>query len=163
ESALDEESEARMAALMDLVRGIRNVRAEYNVQAGRRIDATVAAGALRPVLEGRSELLVSLARLNAETLEIAGTAEAPPQSASVVAGEMVAYLPLAGMVDLEAERERLRKNLEELEGHIESSRKRLAGPFSEKAPEHIVEQARERLAEMEAEADQIREQLARLS
>ncbi|MFP4344950.1 MAG: valine--tRNA ligase [Anaerolineales bacterium] len=169
-SRLDEEAEAQMALLMELVRGIRNVRAEYNVEAGRRIAAVVAAGAAAPVLSARRDVLVTLARLDPEALEILraaeppreAEAEPPAQSASVVAGEVVAYLPLAGMVDLEAERARLSKALENLEGRIRGSRKKLAGPFAEKAPPEIVERERERLAEMETEAEQVREQLARL-
>jgi valyl-tRNA synthetase len=75
----------------------------------------------------------------------------------------VTYLPLAGMVDLEAERGRLRKDLENLENRIAGSKKKLAGPFAEKAPAQVVARERERLAEMEAEAAQVREQIGRLS
>ncbi len=159
---IDLEAEARMGLLMELVRGIRNVRAEYHVEAGKRIAAIVAAGALASVLEARREVLVMLAHLDSEALEIVPAAEPQAQAASVVAGEVVAHLPLAGMVDLEAERERLAKALSNLQGRIAGSRKKLAGPFAEKAPPEVVQRERERLVELEAEAAQLREQLARL-
>ena len=85
------------------------------------------------------------------------------KSASTVTGDIVTYLPLAGMVDLAAERERLQKSLTELQERIATSEERLAGPFAEKAPPHIVERERDRLAEMQSEAAQVREQIERLS
>ncbi|MBN2390366.1 MAG: valine--tRNA ligase [Anaerolineae bacterium] len=161
-SLLDDEVEAQMALLMDLIRGIRNVRSEYNVEAGRRVAATVAAGENAPVIEARRSVLTFLAHLNAEVLEIVAACEPVAQSASVLAGDVVVYLPLAGLVDLDAERARLQKALENLEGRINGSRQRLSGPFAEKAPADVVQRERERLGDMETEAAQVREQLARL-
>ncbi len=160
-ACLDDAAEAQMSALMDLVRGIRNVRAEYNVEPGKRIPAIFAAGELASVLDARRSVLELLARLDGAVLTITKQAAAPEQSASVVVGDAAAYLPLAGLVDLDAERARLRKTLAQLEGHIQGSRARLAGPFAEKAPADVVAAARERLLEMETEAGQLREQLAR--
>jgi valyl-tRNA synthetase len=159
---LDDAVEAQMGVLMDLVRGIRNVRAEYNVEPGKRISAILAVGELAPVLQARRPMLELLARLDGAALTITAQAEAPAQSAAVVVGDAAAYLPLAGLVDLDAERARLQKALAQLEGHMQGSRAKLAGPFAQKAPAEVVEGARQRLAEMEAEAAQLREQLARL-
>ncbi|MBN1877583.1 MAG: valine--tRNA ligase [Anaerolineae bacterium] len=160
---LDAAAEVQMMLLMDLTRGIRNVRAEYNVEAGKRVAAWVAAGTLATTLTDREPVLVSLARLDAEKLEIVETLEPVAQSASVVVGDVVVYLPLAGLVDLEAERERLQKALANLENRIASSEKRLAGPFAEKAPVAVVESERQRLMEMQTEATQLQEQIMRLS
>jgi valyl-tRNA synthetase len=162
-SRYDAQAEAQMALMMELIRGIRNARAEYGVPAGKRIPAVVAAGAARAGLDERRALLESLARLDGSALTITNTCEPVAQSAAVVVGDVVAYLPLAGMVDLEAERERIRKALSGLEGRIESSAARLAGPFAQKAPVAVVARERETLAAMEAEAAQLREQLARLA
>ena len=159
---LDDEAEAQMALLMDLIRGIRNVRSEYNVEAGRRITATVAAGASAPVLEARRSVLTFLSHLDADTLSIVAACEPLARSASVVVGDVVVYLPLAGLVDLDAERARLQKALDNLEGRINGSQQRLAGPFAQKAPADVVQREREHLVEMETEAAQVREQLARL-
>ncbi len=159
---LDDVAEAQMGVLMELVRGIRNVRAEYNVEPGKRIPALIVAGELAPALEARRPVLELLARLDPATLTLTAQAEPPAQAASVVVGDAAAYLPLAGLVDLDAERARLQKALAQLEGHIQGSRAKLAGPFAEKAPADVVVAARQRLAEMEAEAAQLREQLGRL-
>jgi valyl-tRNA synthetase len=163
EARLDETAETQMALLMDLVRGIRNTRAEYHVDPGKRIGALLVAGERAPVFEARRDVLITLARLDENGLEIVESAAPPEQSAPVVAGELVAHLPLAGMVDIEAERERLQNALEALEGRIRGSEKKLAGPFAEKAPADIVAQERERLAERKREAEHLQEQIARLS
>ncbi len=158
----DENAEAGMALLMEIVRGIRNVRAEYNVQAGKRIPAIIAAGEALTLLEARRPLFVFLARLDESLLQIVPESEKLPQAATVVVGEVVTYLPLTGMIDLEAERARLHKKLAAVEKRIASSRARLNGPFAHKAPAHVVEAERRRLAEMESEAAQLRENLATL-
>ena len=160
---LDDEAEAQMAVLMDLIRDIRNVRAEYNVPAGKRIAATVVAGALTPVVAARQEILTFLAHLDTERLDLVPACDPLANSASVVSGEVVAYLPLAGLVDLDAERARLQKDLDALEGRIAGSRARLDGEFAQKAPAPVVAREREKLAEMEGEAAQVREHLSRLT
>ncbi|MGC9469770.1 MAG: valine--tRNA ligase [Anaerolineae bacterium] len=163
EDWVDTIAEEQMGAMMDLIRGIRAVRSEYNVEAGRRIAATIAAGELARVLSRNRDVLTFLARLDPEQVAILESSEPLEKSASVVVSDMVAYLPLAGMVDLDAERARLRKELANLESRIAGSQERLAGPFAEKAPDHIVQRERDKLAEMEAEAEQVREQIARLT
>jgi len=160
---LDDEAEAQMGVVMDMVRGIRNVRAEYNVAAGKRVAATVAAAGLVGVLDENREVLVSLARLDAAKVTIVGRCEPLTQSASVVVGDVVIYLPLAGMVDLAAERARLEKELSNLTQRIGGSEKRLAGPFAERAPTNVVQRERDKLAEMKVEAEQLAEQIVRLS
>jgi valyl-tRNA synthetase len=96
-------------------------------------------------------------------LDLVPACEPLANSASVVSGEVVAYLPLAGLVDLDAERARVQKDLDALEGRIAGSRARLDGEFAQKAPAPVVAREREKLAEMEGEAAQVREHLSRLS
>ncbi|MCJ7551379.1 MAG: hypothetical protein MUQ30_17045, partial [Anaerolineae bacterium] len=162
-SRLDEEAEAQMGVVMDMVRGIRNVRAEYNVAAGKRVAATVAAAGLVGPLDEDRAVLVSLARLDAAKVTIVESCEPLTQSASVVVGDVVIYLPLAGMVDLAAERARLEKELANLTQRIAGSEKRLAGPFAERAPADVVQRERDKLADMKVEAEQVAEQIVRLS
>jgi len=160
---LDDEAEAQMGVVMELVRGIRNVRSEYNVAPGKRVAATVAAAGMAGALAENRDVLVSLARLDAAQVTIVEACEPLAQSASVVVGDVVTYLPLAGMVDLAAERARLEKELAGLTQRIAGSEKRLAGPFAEKAPAHVVQQHRDNLAAMKVEAEQVAEQIVRLS
>jgi len=160
---LDDEAEVQMSVVMDMVRGIRNVRAEYNVAAGKRVAATIAAAGMAGALDQNRDVLVSLARLDAAKVTIVESCEPLTQSASVVVGDVVIYLPLAGMVDLAAERARLEKELANLTQRIAGSEKRLAGPFAERAPADVVQQHRDNLAEMKVEAEQVAEQIGPLS
>ena len=72
------------------------------------------------------------------------------------------YLPLAGLVDLEAERERLSSKLAEIEGRIARSEGLLAGEFAQKAPEHVVQRERDKLADLQTEQAKLKERLAAL-
>jgi len=159
---LDPDAEERMALLMELIRSVRNVRAEYNVEPGRRIPALFAAGPWAGLLRQQRAILASLAKLDPEGLVIEAEMEPPDQAATVVVGDVVGYLPLAGLVDLEAERARLSKELADVEARIARSEGLLAGEFARKAPPHIVQRERDKLADLEATRRQLQERLERL-
>jgi valyl-tRNA synthetase len=162
EALLDSEAEAQMAVMMNLVRGFRNLRAEYNVTPGKRIPALIAAGDAAAWLDAQRPLLCSLAKLDANQLTIQPTIQPPDQSATVVVGDVVGYLPLAALVDLDAERERLAKDLADIEGRIARSQGLLGGDFAQKAPDHIVQRERDKLADLQAEQAKLKERLAAL-
>ena len=162
---LDGEAEAGMELLMDLIRQIRNARAEYDVTPGRPISAIVAAGARLPMLEAQRSLLAFLARVDEEKLVLAADLEEKPQKAvALVAAEGVeAYLPLAGLVDLEQEIGRLQRALQEAEEEISRARGMLANPdFCDKAPEPVVQRQRDRLAEQQERRQRLEARLAAL-
>ena len=69
------------------------------------------------------------------------------------------YLPLRGMVDLDEERQRLEEQLTEAESQKARIEKLLDGPFSERAPEDVIEKERAKLTSFEETADKLREQL----
>jgi len=133
---------------MDAIRAIRNVRAEYEVEPGQRIEAIISAGERYSLLMSQRDVLVSLARLDDEKLRLAHTLiKKPAKALTVVVGDLEIYLPLEGIVDLAAERERLTKEVEALSGAIVRSEKLLANEdFTRKAPVHVVDREREKLA-----------------
>jgi valyl-tRNA synthetase len=159
---LDEEAEERTELVMALTRSIRNRRADYNVTPGKRIPALVAAGDAFGWLDEQRAILCSLAKLDLSQLIIQPTIQPPAQVATIVVGETVCYLPLAALVDLEAEREKLSSELAAIEGRITRSEKLLAGEFAQKAPEHIVQRERDKLADLQTEQNKLRERLASL-
>jgi len=161
-SLLDDEAEARMALLMELVRGVRNLRAEYDVTPGKRIPAVIAAGDATAWLEEQRATLCALAKLDANQLTIQPTIQPPAQSATVVVGGAVCYLPLAALVDLDAERGRLSKELADIEARIARSEALLAGDFAQKAPAAVVQRERDKLAALQTEQAKLRERLERL-
>ncbi|MBN1995450.1 MAG: valine--tRNA ligase [Anaerolineae bacterium] len=161
-TGLDEEAEAQMSILMEIIRTIRNVRAEYNVEPGRRIIAYIAAGEYQEMLANHQEILINLARLDADALHLVpGLAQKPEQAVGqVISGGIEIYLPLAGMIDLAAEKERLQKELAQLQQRIAAGQAKLNTPnFVQKAPAEVVDRERERLADFELQAAKIQSQL----
>ncbi len=158
----DEKSEAEMTTLMDLVRGIRTVRAEYAVDPARKITALVAPGSYRANLEQYGYLFGRLCNVSQITLLEQG-APAPDESASVVVSDVTFYLPLAGLVDVSAECERLTKEQGKLQEQITKSKNMLGNEqFVSRARPDVVERERTKLAELEASFAQIGERLATL-
>jgi valyl-tRNA synthetase len=137
---------------MDLIRQIRNARAEFDVTPGKPIPATVAAGARLSMLEAQRGLLTFLARVDDEGLTLAAELKEKPQKAvALVAAEgLEVYLPLAGLVDLDQEIARLERALQETEQEIQRAEAMLANKdFVRKAPEQVVQRQRDRLAEQQ--------------
>ncbi|MDY6875949.1 MAG: valine--tRNA ligase [Chloroflexota bacterium] len=159
---LDDEAEGQMELAMALIRGIRNRRAEYNVIPGKRIPALIAAGDAAQWLDEQRAVLCTLAKLDPEQLSVQPTIQPPVQAATIVAGDVVCYLPLAALVDLEAEHERLSSELDKVEARIARSENLLAGEFAQKAPAHIVQRERDKLAGLQIEQAKLEERLAAL-
>ncbi len=164
----DGEAEERVGVLIDVIRAIRNIRAERGVDPARWVEAYVAgdgsAGAgLLPVLEGWRPILESLARVRPLHL-LAGASEAPSAgvATAVLAGAQV-VLPLAGMIDIQAERQRLSAQLAEAEGEVQRLSAKLANEaFRSKAPVAIVAKEEERLASAKGRVEALKQRLAEL-
>ncbi len=160
---IDAEVETAFARVQDIVRAIRNARSEYNVPLGRRIGALISAGEHLALLQAQLPVIASLASLDPQHVQVAETLEIPAKSASMVAGGVTIALPLADLVDMDAEISRLRKELANAEKMASSTAARLANPgFVSSAPVHVVEGARQQLAEWQSKQAQIQERLAAL-
>jgi len=161
---MDEAAEAEMALLMEIVRAIRNARAEYQVEPGRRIEAIIVADEDYELLTSQKDILITLARLDADKLHIARTLETKPAHAlALVVGGVEIYLPLAGMVDLAKERQRLSAEIEEVTKGIAGSGKLLANEdFLAKAPAQVVERERDKLADYRQRQVKLQERLQSL-
>jgi valyl-tRNA synthetase len=147
----------------DIVRSIRNVRSEKGVQAGKRIAALIQAGEHSEVLSSMREVIASLAYLDEEKLQISERLEEKPEDAiPLVVAAVEAFLPLAGMMDAEAERQRITGEIEEAEAQIDRLQELLAGPFASRAPQEIVDKEEEKLASIQETAEKLRQQLESL-
>jgi len=162
--AWEAEKTADFALLQEVVRAIRNLRAEKNIKPGQRLAAILAAEEKTALLRAESAMLARLAGLDASALRVtAALDEKPAGHIALVAGPVTIYLPLAGLVDLDEERARLQKDLAEAESHIARLEKLLASPFAQKAPPPVVQKERDKLAAYRATAEKIRQQLSELS
>ncbi len=153
---------ADFAQLQALVRGIRAARAENKVEPGKWITAVIAAGPKTPFLARQKSILCALARLDATKLVLAETVDAPEQAITIAQGEITCYLPLAGLVDLDKEKERLSQELAELDSQIARVSKLLNSPFAQKAPEAVVQKERDKLAQLQASHAELTERLQAL-
>ncbi len=160
---LDDVAEREMALVMDLVRAVRNARAEYDVEPKRRIPAVVAAGDRRDLLVEQSAIVAGLGRVDAANLIVAETVAEPPAPAVslVITADMTAYLPLAGLIDMEKERERLTRAINAASSDIARAEGLLAREgFVAKAPAAVVQRERDRLEEARERVARLQERLA---
>ena len=163
EAELDPEAEEQAALLMDVVRAIRNIRAERGVDPARFVEAYVATDGARPVFERGRPLVETLARVR--PLHVVGDAgEAPSEGvASAVLAQAQVVLPLAGLLDLDAEREKLTKQLTEARADIERLASRLSDEqFRSKAPANVIARQEEALAAARSRAEGLQARLAEL-
>ena len=158
----DAAAEAEIGFVVDLISDIRSVRSEVNVPAGTQAPLVLvnASDATRATIESWRPMIERLARVSDIGFETA----APAQSAQIIVRGEVAALPLAGLIDLDAERSRLTKELAKLDQDIAVVEKKLGNPdFMARAPEEIVEENRDRKAAAEARKLKVAEALARLA
>lgn len=155
-------AEDAFGSLMELVRSIRNVRSDAGVEPARWISADVYAGDLTPAFAAARREIGFLARIADDQLRFhEGQSPSDPNTMTAIAGDVVASLPLADMVDLGAERARLEKELEEALAEQNRAEKQLSNEsFVSRAPEHVVQVQRDRLARATEQAEVIRARLA---
>ncbi len=155
---------ADFAVFQDVVRAIRNVRAEKQVKPSIKVGAVLAAGEHTAALQGLASALAALARLDAEHLRITESLPSRPEKhIALVAGTVEIFLPLADLIDPEEEKKRLEKELAAAEAQIARLEKLLASPFAEKAPPPVVQKERDKLAQAQAQAEKIHKQLQELT
>jgi valyl-tRNA synthetase len=154
------EKVADFELIQEIVRSIRNLRAEKGVAPSKKIAMSISAGAKTGLLKDQSKVIASLAGSNEAELKIEESLkDKPKDSVSLVVGSVEIYIPLAGMVDLVNEKARLEKELKEAESHIERLEKLLSSDFANKAPAALVQKEREKLEGYKDTAGKIKAQL----
>ncbi|MCL7974631.1 MAG: valine--tRNA ligase [marine benthic group bacterium] len=147
----DADAEAVIDALQEVVGAVRNLRSEYSIDPGRRIDLVVIepSAALAAAMEKEHRGLSQLARLS--SLQQAGSIpEGEPGAHAVLQAGGELFLPLRDVIDLARERGRLADELERLGGLLAGARARLANPgFLSGAPPEVVEREREKADSLE--------------
>ena len=161
----DAEAEAQFGAVQGVVTAVRQLRADYQVQAGRWVEAYLWPQAeVAAAVTDSAAVIEVLARARPLTV-VSQRDDAPgDQIASSVLPAAELILPLGGLVDLEQERARLAKELAVIEGRLKGSEAKLANPnFRSKAPEQVVRQAEELAEELRRQRSALQERIAALS
>jgi valyl-tRNA synthetase len=136
--------------IMEVVRAVRNLRAEMKLDPKREVRVLLEAPAdLRPLMESQRALMKTLARTDSE--DLAPGAKAPQGAAAQLAGRVQVFLPLEGLLDKAEERRRLDKERQKLRGLLTAQNAKLANEsFVSKAPAAVVALERAKVADLEA-------------
>ena len=159
---LDDDAALRGFALVqEIIRGIRNVRNEYRVEPARWVAVSIAAGAQAGLLETQRALIGRLARVADGHLDIVPAFATPPRAAAtVVIGSVEVSLPLAGLIDLAAERARLARELDAADADVARREARLGSEqFVARAPAAVVQRERDGLAAARDAVARLRQRL----
>ncbi|MBM5819426.1 MAG: class I tRNA ligase family protein, partial [Cyanobacteria bacterium K_DeepCast_150m_m2_101] len=167
QARLDDNLEASFAELIEAIRVVRNLRAVAGLKPSQSVPVRFVSGRpeLAAVLTAATADITALTR--AERVEVLdpAAADANPATKALagVSGELQVVLPIEGLVDLEALRARLEKDIAKAEKEIKGLAGRLANPnFADKAPPEVVAECKANLAEAEAQAELARKRLADL-
>jgi valyl-tRNA synthetase len=158
---IDEAATAEVGWVVDLVTGLRSLRSETNVPASAKVPALLIGASKETAqrLERYQAEIDRLARLDYSVVADA----APPGSVTFVLGEATVAIPLAGVLDIDAEKLRLGKEIARCTKEIETVARKLDNPgFVAKAPAEVIEEQRERRASYAAEKQKYEAALARL-
>jgi valyl-tRNA synthetase len=163
ERFLDPTAEAEIGTVIEVVRGIRNLRAEFRLPHQQAVEVLIEASDRRALAE-EAAAVQTLARV--EPLRLLADGDPRPSLHNtftfVLSGTAV-MVPLEALVDLQQERRRLENEMAESRENIQSLERRLEDQeFLSKAPEVVVERERERLASVTERRQRIEELLARL-
>ena len=163
-SRVDERALEDMQWVQGLVRGVRRIRGEMNVKPSLRLAALVQSPSPRDVrlLAEHRRYLHALAGL--QSLERLADGTPAPKAATTLLGEMKVLIPVAGIIDVEAELARLAREIRKASQEHERGEKKLANPgFIERAPGEVVDKQRARVTELSAAIDELTAQRASLA
>ena len=164
EALIDERAESEMAATIDLISRVRNIRSEMNIKPGERVRVIVGAPdeKLRQVFTAAKDQIARIVR--ASEVSVAEQLEAPKASArAVLIGGAELAVPLEGLIDFQQEIQRLERELEKLRAEAAKLEAQLNNPnFVERAPAERVEEVRARIAEIAQRTSQLQQLIENL-
>lgn len=164
ETRIDAAAEGDIEWVKTLMLGVRQIRGEMKISMAKRIDIIVAntnAEDLRRLADFEP-LLNKLAKL--ESVRVLASGEEAPMSATALVGDMQVLVPMAGLIDKDAELARLDKEIQRLDGEVKRVGGKLANEgFVAKAPAEVLEKERAKLAEAEQALANLTEQRGRIA
>jgi len=163
-TAIDRESEEVMELMIEIIRSIRNTRAHYKVESARWIEAYIFAGNLTSAITHHSEALQTLARARPITFLSQRQEASQGENALVlVLKEAEVVIPMESMFDLEAERKRLQKEIEESQAEMARLKARLEdSAFLAKAPAEVIDKERQKFYTLSDRLERLKQQILKL-
>jgi valyl-tRNA synthetase len=163
DSLVNKAAEREMRWVMDFILGIRRIKGEMNISPGKPVPVLLAnvSPEDEQFLAANRHYLDFLART--ESVQILRPGETPPEAATALVGEMEVLIPLAGLIDKEAELKRLEKEIAKLRSEVERAEKKLGNPgFTDKAPPAVVAKERNKLETARTALDKLADQAERI-
>lgn len=162
-TAINIDAETQVKWAMDFILGIRRIRGEMNIAPGKPLNVLLQNGSAADqayLKEGESYLL-KLGRLESITW-LAGD-DNTPESAIALVGNMKILIPMAGLIDKDAELARLEKEIQRIEKELPRIEGKLGNAaFVDKAPPEVIEKEREKLAGLQSSLKNLNEQFAKI-
>ena len=158
-SLADPAAVAEMDWVMQFILGVRRIKGEMNIPPGKPLPVLIEHANPQDLawLEASRPYLDFLARI--ESITILGVGDTAPESAIFLVGEMKVLIPMAGLIDKDAELKRLAKEIARIQADVERTRAKLTNPsFVDKAPAAVVQKERDKIAEQETALAKLREQ-----
>ncbi|PIQ43415.1 MAG: valine--tRNA ligase [Gammaproteobacteria bacterium CG11_big_fil_rev_8_21_14_0_20_46_22] len=159
---IDESAEASIDWLKAVTLAVRNVRGEMNIAPSTSLKVTFKAGNANDQAQFATtkDLLLAMAKL--DSIDFSNTL--PAQTATQIVGELEVHVDLEGLIDFDAERARLEKEIQKLDANIARLEGKLNNPsFVDKAPDAVVAKEREKLAQEHSAKAALAAQWAKLS
>ena len=160
---VDDDAERLMGYMTEAVTSIRSIRGELNVPPATELEAVIRLRGedAEKCLRDNQDVIMRLARL--KSLDIGREIKRPPGSTSIVGSAMEIFVPVKGVLDIGAEIERLKKEMEKIDETLSYlDRKLLNEDFLASAPAAIVEKEKRRYAESIEKRQKISDQMDRL-
>jgi valyl-tRNA synthetase len=164
ESRIDAAAEGDIEWVKQLMLGLRQIRGEMKISMAKRIDIILANAndEDRRRLADNAPLLNKLAKL--ESVRVLEAGEEAPMSATALVGEMQVLVPMAGLIDKDAELARLDKEIQRLSGEVQRVGGKLSNEgFVAKAPAEVLDKERAKLAEAEQALSKMVEQRQKIA
>ncbi|MHA1715748.1 MAG: valine--tRNA ligase [Promethearchaeota archaeon] len=163
DSLVNDKIENGFNIIIELIKEVRRTKIDFNIPPATKIPIIIEAQDVAGVIKDLRSEICMLAKIDPDKLKVEKQLTTPrSKAAKIVLKEIMAYIPLEDLIDIETEKKRIQNKINKLEKQIESKRKKLAGPFAEKAPKEIVENEREKLIEFETQFERLKEQLKSL-
>ena len=164
EAMIDKAAEEELEWVKTFVIGIRRIRSESDIAPGKPLPVILqnASETDKSLFTKNESFVYSLARI--ESVSFISNDDTAPESSTALVGEMKILIPLAGLIDKDAELARLNKEIGKLESNLQKTNAKLGNPgFVDKAPEAVVIKEKERAAEMASAVQNLKEQLVKIS
>ena len=164
ETLINQQAVTEMQWIQAFILGVRQIRSGMDIKPGKALPVLIQNGSAQDKqrLDANQHYLISLAKL--ESITWLNAKDEAPESATSLVGEMKLLIPMAGLIDKEAEQQRLGKEIDKKQQEYQRTEAKLSNSsFVDKAPPEVVEKERSKLSEIKVAIEKLQEQLEKIS